>query len=59
MQNLVPSKEVCERLGINRSTLTRWVAAGRIAPAHKLAGLRGAYLFTEDEVARLAQEVAA
>lgn len=45
---LITSREVCKRLGIDRSTLTRWVAAGRVKPAQKLPGLRGAYLFTAD-----------
>lgn len=45
---LLTSREVCARLGIDRSTLTRWVQAGRITPAQKLPGLRGAYLFTAD-----------
>lgn len=53
------SREVCERLTIDRSTLTRWVAAGRIEPAMKLDGIRGAYLFNRADVERLAAEVAA
>jgi len=44
---LLTSREVCDRLGIDRSTLTRWVQSGRIEAAQKLPGLRGAYLFTE------------
>lgn len=39
------SAEACQRLGIDRSTLSRWVASGRIKPAVKLPGLRGAMLF--------------
>ena len=45
--------DVCERLGIDRSTLTRWVKAGKIVPAMKLPGLRGAHVFTADEVERV------
>ena len=39
-------------LDIDRSTLTRWVTAGRIVPAFKAPGLRGAYFFTPDEIDR-------
>ncbi len=44
--------EACERIGIERSTMTRWVQLGRIAYAQKLPGPRGVYLFTEEEVER-------
>lgn len=54
--NLILSAEACERLGIDRSTLSRWVAAGRIVPAMKLDGPRGAFLFTPADVDRLARE---
>jgi predicted site-specific integrase-resolvase len=58
--DLVTSAATCERLGnIDRSTLTRWVAAGRIKPAMKLPGLRGAYLFEPAEVQRVQDELAA
>lgn len=54
--NLIGSAEACERLGIDRSTLTRWVQSGRIAAAGKLPGPRGAYLFDPSEVDRLQSE---
>lgn len=57
--DFITSAEVCAELGIDRSTLTRWVQAGRIKPATKLPGLRGPYLFTRSEVARVKAEVAA
>lgn len=53
MTDLLTSAETCERLGIDRSTLSRWVAAGAIVPAHKLPGTRGAFLFESADVARL------
>jgi len=56
---LIPSAEVCRRLGIDRSTLSRWVAAGKITPAMKLDGPRGAFLFTEAAIEALAKAVAA
>lgn len=50
---LIGSAEVCQRLGIERSTLSRWVKSGRIAPALKMSGLRGGYLFHPDTIAAL------
>jgi excisionase family DNA binding protein len=50
---LITSAEACESLGIDRSTLSRWVASGRIAPATKLPGIRGPFLFTRTEVQRI------
>ena len=47
------SKDVCLTLDINRSTLTRWVAQGRIAPAFRLPGDKGAFLFDPDDVEQL------
>lgn len=55
-QALLSTAEAVAKLNIDRSTLTRWVAAGRIKPAHKLPGLRGAYLFDPTEVQRLRDE---
>ena len=50
---LLGSTEVCRRLSIDKSTLGRWVEAGRIHRAHKLPGRNGVALFTEAEVARI------
>lgn len=57
--SLLRSSEVCEALNIDRSTLSRWVAAGRIQPAMKLDGLRGAFLFDRAEVERVKAGAAA
>lgn len=57
--SLVPSAEACELLFCDRSTLTRWVKAGRLAPALRLPGTTGAYLFNRSDVVRLAAERAA
>lgn len=57
--DLLTSAAVCKELHIDRSTLSRWVAAERIRPVTKLPGLRGAFLFTLDEVERVKIEVAA
>ena len=54
MVNLLSSREACERLAIDRSTLTRWVQAGRITALRTQP-----YVFTEDEVRRVAAEAGA
>lgn len=56
---LLPSVAVCEQLGIDRSTLSRWVASKRITPAMKLPTTRGPFLFDPAEVNRVAAELAA
>lgn len=46
--------EVCKELGgIDRSTLSRWVKAGRIHPLRQMPGQTGAFLFDAAEVARV------
>lgn len=54
--NLRTSAEAAEKLGIDRSTLSRWVQSKRLIPAIKLPGLRGAFMFTDEaiEAARVA-----
>lgn len=54
--DLLTSAEVCERLGIDRSTLSRWVQVGRIQPAVKMPGIRGAFLFEPRAIEALATE---
>lgn len=55
---LLGTTEVCRRLRIDKSTLTRWVDAGRIERAQKLPGRNGASLYEESEVVRLEREAA-
>lgn len=58
--DLVASFEACQILGgIERSTLVRWVQAGRIKPAAKLPGANGAYLYRRRDLERLAAKRAA
>lgn len=45
---------VCEEFGCDRSTLSRWVKDGFIKPAFQFPGERGAFLFSPDEVRRVA-----
>lgn len=52
---LITATEALNLLGIDRSTLSRWVSAGRLKP--KLGGGRGsAFVFTRRDVVRLAEE---
>lgn len=44
------SAEAAERLGVDRSTLSRWVASGRIKPVWKMPGRRGPFLFRPADV---------
>ena len=43
---LLSAAEAADSLGVDRSTISRWVSSGRLVPAHKLPGRRGAYLFS-------------
>lgn len=52
--DLVGSSESCRILDIHAATLTRWVAAGTITPAHKLPGKNGAFLFSRTDIEALA-----
>ena len=49
--DLIGSAEVCARADINRSTLSRHVAEGKITPAVRLPGRTGAMLFDRRDVA--------
>lgn len=51
-ERLLTSAEVCEALGIERSTLSRWVASGRVVAAAKGPGIRGPFFFAPAEVER-------
>jgi excisionase family DNA binding protein len=59
--DLLATIEVAKRLGLERSTLSRWVKEGRITPAMRLPGATGAFLFHPSEVerVRLAENLAA
>lgn len=48
------SAAVCEEYGCDRSTLSRWVKEGFIEPAIQFPGQRGPFLFSPDEVRRVA-----
>jgi len=56
--SLIGSAEACGILGIDRSTLTRWVLADppRINALQKMPGKSGAYIFDAAEVERVRKE---
>lgn len=46
--------QASERIGIDRSTLSRWIKFGEAHPVMQLGDAKNSgYLFTADEVARL------
>ena len=47
---LIPTAVVCAELNVTASTVSRWVASGRLTPAAKAPGIRGGYLFTRAAV---------
>lgn len=51
--DLLSTIEVCEVVGFDRSTLSRWIKDGTASPAMRLPGKTGAYLFTRAETERL------
>lgn len=54
---LVTTSAVAKRLRKTTRTITRWADKGELAWVQKLDGLRGAYLFSEAEVARKEREL--
>lgn len=46
---LIGSKDVCDLLDINRSTLVRWIADKKVTPSGRLS--TGAWLFDADYIA--------
>ena len=53
--DLIGSREACRILNIDRSTLSRRVALGKIAPAKRLGDGAGAFLFKRADVEALAR----
>jgi excisionase family DNA binding protein len=58
-QDLITTAVAARRLGINRTTLTRWVQVGRIKPAMIVPGYRGHFLFSPQSVDELLDELEA
>ena len=49
---LLTSKQVADRLGVSVSTISRLVASGRLKPALRLDGIRGAMWFKPADLNR-------
>lgn len=56
--DIIGSRQAAELMGMSVSHFTRNVRAGNIEPAHKLPGLRGAYMFDRALIERMAKETA-
>ena len=52
--DLLSTTEAAGAIGVERSTLSRWVDQGRMSFAHRLPGPNGAMLFDRPEVERVA-----
>ena len=52
--DIIGSTEACTILNIDKATISRWVAAGRITPVAKLPRKNGAFLFARADIDALA-----
>jgi excisionase family DNA binding protein len=52
-EDLIGTAEATRILSVDKTTITRWVAAGRLTPALKLPRRNGAYLFKRSDVEAL------
>lgn len=48
--DLIPTVEAAQILGVERSTLTRWAESGKIQVAQQLPGATGARLFRRADI---------
>lgn len=55
-QDLIGTAEICRLLQCNPATVGRWVASGKLTPAHKLPGKNGAFLFTRADIEKFAAD---
>lgn len=49
-ETLLTTRQVAEHFGVTPQTVAKWVANGRLIPVKKLPGLRGAHLFSADDI---------
>ena len=54
---LCPTAEVAERLGVSIKTAHRLVARGDLVPVAKIPGIRGAFFFRRSDVEALAAKL--
>lgn len=57
--DLIGAQEACALLGIDRSTLTRWIQSGATLPLAQLDGPGGAYVFDRTDVEAQARNIQA
>ncbi len=53
--DLLTTGALAKAVGMERSTLVRWVQTGRVRPSSKLPGPTGAYLFSPSDAALIAE----
>ena len=52
-KKFITTEQAAEQLNVHRSTLTRWVQAGKVKPAVKGEGIRGEMFFYQSEINRV------
>jgi excisionase family DNA binding protein len=57
--DVISTKEAAAHLGVSVATVARLVTAGRLTPALKLEGIRGAMWFHRTDIAALTSTEAA
>jgi predicted site-specific integrase-resolvase len=53
--DIIGSTEACTILQIDKATISRWVAAGKLTPVLKLPRRNGAMLFNRSDIDALAE----
>jgi predicted site-specific integrase-resolvase len=56
MPEPIGTTEAAQRLGVDVSTISRWVASGRLKPLFRLPAKTGAMVFAPEEIERVATE---
>lgn len=54
VDDLIGSAEARKILQVDKSTLSRWVAAGTVTPIKRFAGRTGAMIFRRGDIEKLA-----
>ena len=55
----IVSIQAADLLGVDVSTVSRWVKRGTLVPSRRLPGKKGQFLFWRADVVRLAEQQAA
>ena len=54
MHDLIGTTEAVDILKVDKATITRWVAAGKLTPVTKLPRKNGAFIFLRSDIDALA-----